>query len=953
MHHRTMRLIRISAAVFVFDQLSKGLADRILPSGHPIRLIPSLHLDLSHAVIAPFLPDAYPGDWPRWALLIGVLALIGLVLWITRREDETEGYSLDALYLVTGGVLGNATDLLLFGHIVNFLTLTLGTALVLPFNGADVAIAGGVLLFIYDEFARYRIPSTPLYPVRQPESAQIRFERLIRGIDNVHIDACLSPEFTAQSRKIISSMLAHEVFRNQWDEKYPGPTKQDFEGFSASYARMLDATIHRAKQEGRIEMVQLMQFTVIKLLIKEVQSELDSILRSLKASMKKGHYKTGNNTLEVYEHIVWLAKNRPSIQYRVNHQLFHHLHKVEVGPAASLRQSLLGTKWPAPKEILFNPLLQGATPQDDEIMMKHYVLLGRRVEDQQSFTRIESLIQKIFQHSVPHPIADYPDRRETAPAREQTREGYPVALEDPDNDTADGATKAEPEEEGFDVDGLEQRRLLDSSDWAVVPENVDILLNTGLFHEHLQKALGQQDYESIGTLKAHLRFQAWQMRVLEKRFKESGLLYKVIAAYEMLPLARDYGKELNPQLIHQFLSGGEGARHALLKIKMMQRITNKPIPLAPLQAAARRIRRASRRQRHDYLLRFIKDMVTYRRDLKNYYIAKDLMEQIRLLDSPDDIRLSSTNNTLYEFLAPDEVKHPKRSVRRHAIIKADLRGSSTITRELLRRGLNPASHFSLNFFGPIDDLIKTFGAEKVFVEGDAIILCVIEQDEVFLPRLCVSRACGLAKNILDIVYVHNKISKKHGLPELELGIGIAFCDEPPTYLFDGDIQIMISPAIARTDRLSSCAWSLRQEKEYFASRRTRVAVYELPEGDPMRGEKGEIDLRYNVDGVELDCTGFEKLKTEISLHRIEKNLPGQDGACAFYVGRYPDAKGGMHWLVLRERPVRLFNRAALNASAPTPRFFYEILVENALIDQLTDLARETEPAPDYYLSSDT
>ena len=43
----------------------------------------------------------------------------------------------------------------------------------------------------------------------------------------------------------------------------------------------------------------------------------------------------------------------------------------------------------------------------------------------------------------------------------------------------------------------------------------------------------------------------------------------------------------------------------------------------------------------------------------------------------------------------------------------------------MERELNPASYFSLNFYDPVNKLLAKYGATKVFLEGDAIILALL------------------------------------------------------------------------------------------------------------------------------------------------------------------------------------------------------------------------------------
>jgi len=49
----------------------------------------------------------------------------------------------------------------------------------------------------------------------------------------------------------------------------------------------------------------------------------------------------------------------------------------------------------------------------------------------------------------------------------------------------------------------------------------------------------------------------------------------------------------------------------------------------------------------------------------------------------------------------EEAKTKEDQVVSHVIIKADVRGSTRMTQDLLSRGLSPASHFSLNLHEPV------------------------------------------------------------------------------------------------------------------------------------------------------------------------------------------------------------------------------------------------------------
>ncbi len=76
----------------------------------------------------------------------------------------------------------------------------------------------------------------------------------------------------------------------------------------------------------------------------------------------------------------------------------------------------------------------------------------------------------------------------------------------------------------------------------------------------------------------------------------------------------------------------------------------------------------------------------------------------------------------------------------HTVIKADVRGSTGITKDLLAKGMNPASHFSMNLHEPVKRMLERYGAATVFIEGDAIILAIDETEATALPRSAVVAA---------------------------------------------------------------------------------------------------------------------------------------------------------------------------------------------------------------------
>jgi class 3 adenylate cyclase len=315
------------------------------------------------------------------------------------------------------------------------------------------------------------------------------------------------------------------------------------------------------------------------------------------------------------------------------------------------------------------------------------------------------------------------------------------------------------------------------------------------------------------------------------------------------------------------------------------------------------------------------------------YYTYQQMSRLRVLQDFESIKLSRDNGSLYEFRLGKDRDDESQKIKAHAVLKADVRGSTEITHQLVEKRLNPATHFSMNFFGPITKLLERFGAQKVFVEGDALILTVLETGGMSTQAMTVANACGLARKILSVMEAQNSQNRAYDLPKLELGLGIAFCADAPAYLYDEQQKIMISPAINRADRLSSCASELRMDTSWRRSRRHRVEVMCHKDTESTKG--GDV-LRYNVNGIDLDPLAFQKLKAEMMLHKV-RMLSRFGEAHEYHVGRFMDRLGGSHWLVVREARIKCWDHDKLECENEKDNgIFYEVVTDTDLIGRVKE-----------------
>ncbi len=896
---RLTRNVLMLCGVILADLALKALVVALWEPDARAALVPGV-LAVGHVPTGSPVPGllAEAEGWRRSALVgFGALVLLWLVD-VLRRGQGAARWAPGSLYLLAAGVVSNTLDLLVMGQVTRYLVLGGGA---LALNLADLAIAGG-LAWLAAAAVRYRgVPERSLLPLAQAPFFDVPLERFPRGVDNVRVDVRLSPRFMQELRRAVAGLVASEMARGGAGSRLAAAeARERFEELRAAYAAMLEAATHRARREGgRVERVQLLQLGVLKAVQEAVRHEIDGVLQELRGTLREAGGRPGQG-LELYERLVTLAKRRPRLQYAVARRVWTQLMQVEAGPAAELRRSLLGSPWALPREVLDNPLLHATDPTTPDLLMRHYVLLGHRSEDRQTYVCVEREVEALFARA-----GGLGRARPGLPPRVRRLHWY--AWEE----------AVEPE--------VLRRRVRRDLDHAVpgteVPENVDVLLDAERTWERMEAARRRGDLEEWGRLRLQRRFQELELRRLEDAFRDHGVLGRIIASYEVVPLYREHYRGLSPLLLLQYLGGGPGAARALEKIRAALGPGVRAEALAPLREAARRVRRCPARRRRALIRRYLKDFLAYRRDLRAYFLTRALLEQIRLVEGTEELRLARANRTLQDFPDAGE-RQEAEAVAGHVILKADLRGSTRITRELVRRGLNPATHFDLHFFGPVNELLVTFGAEKIFVEGDAVIAGFMEPAGGALPRMAVARACGLAKAIVDLVRAHNAGCRRHGLPELEVGIGIAWWSEPPAYLYDGDRPITISPAIGQADRLSSCARFLRAGRHPPPG--IRAQTFRVPPGHPLAGEKGERELHYNVDGALLHRDAFPRLAEEIRLGRVEVDVPGF-GMAGFYAGRYLDARGSTRRLVVREGWV-----TGIEGAGGEGLRYYEVVVDEAL-----------------------
>ena len=149
---RNMLWLGLSVLAIVLDQWTKSIASTQLIYAHSIEVLPFLNWTLLHNYGAAFsfLSDA--GGWQRYFFtgLAGIVSII-FIFWLMRMPRNTIVLPM-AIALILGGAVGNLTDRVTLGYVVDFIHVFYQDKNFPAFNLADSAITLGTILLLIDTF---------------------------------------------------------------------------------------------------------------------------------------------------------------------------------------------------------------------------------------------------------------------------------------------------------------------------------------------------------------------------------------------------------------------------------------------------------------------------------------------------------------------------------------------------------------------------------------------------------------------------------------------------------------------------------------------------------------------------------------------------------------------------------------------------------------------------------
>jgi len=784
------------------------------------------------------------------------------------------------------------------------------------------------------------------------------------GVDNIHHDVFLSPKFVQASRDYLFDLIRQSTKATYFAGIELRTVKApDNAAFRKLMTDLLQSALTQAKFHKNIEIDLLFRLALLKFLTLEIANQFANLILEGKEWIRQRgeHFERSQQAHVIKSRLSELQSARRSVMRSVGQQVAQIVVDVEETVVSKARRALFGDDFASLYDLLKNRLVFLDGGKDDIFFLEHYVLLGNYVRDPDRFEAMDELFQDFLRDSglgvgqdpayvearqahqnvldlaqaMRNEIANLEEQRENLRKRLDRGESFlnkflnsadpsdlKASLNDVEARLKHQLTKLE--ETGPQIEASRQKLEFFTKDYKGKlgdflndPENAKRLFD--------QTSVAADAGSARGKLLANLL----------DRLEQQEIIYHVMASYEIRPIVKEYCPPVHLQQLRKALVSKEEMKRVE---GVLKQVPARQLSLKPIEELSKKIRRYSREEKLSFVVRFTADFLRLRRDLRNAEHLTTCMERVSLITTEQARELSRINNRLYECVLPDEAKPNQDHVVSHVIIKADVRGSTRMTQDLLSRGLSPASHFSLNLHEPVKKLLDRYAAKKVFIEGDAIILAIFETESNQAYARAVAKACILSRQILTVCNSYNDRAVTTDLPALELGLGVAFQGSAPTYWTDGDSRIMISKALNLSDRLSGCA---KIAKRLLTGQKTHFSVFQFltaMEGASAE-ELDEFLVRFNMNGIELNEEGFQKLSEEISMDSIETKLDmpwGKENVTLHY-GEVPMGDA-VELLVLRKglaRELRADGTIGVESQHP----YYEVCTSAALYDLVAALIR--------------
>ena len=589
-------------------------------------------------------------------------------------------------------------------------------------------------------------------------TAELPLGSLVVGVDNIHHDVYLSPQWSDQTRTYLLGLIRQTTnltYAVEKDSRRAKPKGPEPVAWKRQLLELLQASLTRAKYEKKIELDLLLRVALIQFLTQEIGNQFSTLLLEAKEWIRsRGDYFERSEQAHVMKaRLAELQADRRNIFRVVGQHVYQILTELEDNHLGRARRALFGGEYDAAYELLANRLAFVAGGRDDVLFLDQYVLLGNYQKDEDRFETVNTFFLDFLWQAM-HIGGSAGEMSQARQAYKDLVDSAVAEREELARLADEHAALARRVERGG---GVLARVGIGSDARQLRAELLNVERRIKQLREGLEELgprideaktradfLAEEHHSRLGDYlnepenARRLFDSSWvgdavePQAVRERRLDDwlaqldrCGMLTHLLASYELRNLHHDYCPPIHLQQLKKALvSRVEFERVA----QILKQFPARGFSLDRIEAVSRKLWRYPREEARALALRFAEDFMRLRRDLRNYERLTAAMERIQLVRSERTRELSRLNNSLYEFLLSSEEQPLQDHVVNHVVVKADVRGSTRITQDLLARGLNPATLFSLNFYEPVKRILERYGAAKVFIEGDAMVLAIFETE---------------------------------------------------------------------------------------------------------------------------------------------------------------------------------------------------------------------------------
>ncbi len=529
------------------------------------------------------------------------------------------------------------------------------------------------------------------------------------GVDNIHHDVYLSPKFVQASRDYLFELIRQNTAGSFISGVELRNAKTiDGAGFRKLLSDLLQSSVTQAKYQKNIEIDILFRLAILKFLTQELGNQFANLILEGKEWIRQRgeHFERSQQAHVIKAKLSELQSARRDVLRTVGQQVAQMVVDSEENVIFKARRALFGEDFAPLYDLLKNRLIFLDGGKDDSYFLQHYVLLGNYVRDPDRFETMDALFQEFLQQAgvaiaresdfieaeegyqsalsqaqaMRDEIANLEEQRETLRKKMDRGDGFlskfrgssdPATIKASLNDIELRLKhqQLKLEEFGPQVEAAKQKLdffLKDHNsrlgDFLNDPENASRLFDPAA------------EPESLRPQRAQL------LSKLLDRLEQQEVLYHILAGYEIRTIASQFHPPLHLQQLRKALVSKDELKRVE---QVLRQVHAKQLSAKPIEELSRKIRRYSRDEMETFVLRFAEDFLRLRRELRDAEHLSTCMERINLVSTEQARDLSRLNNRLYECVLPEEAKPKQDPVVSHVIIKADVRGSTKMTQDLL------------------------------------------------------------------------------------------------------------------------------------------------------------------------------------------------------------------------------------------------------------------------------